>query len=61
MTKVWVDDECIACGTCVDLCPDVFEMEGEIAEVKKGADLSLDDAITEAAEACPVEAIHYER
>lgn len=60
MKKVWVDDECIACGTCVDLCPDVFELEGEIAAVKAGANLSLDDSITEAAEACPVEAIHYE-
>lgn len=61
MKKVWVDDECIACGTCVDLCPDVFELEGDIATVKAGADLSQDDAITEAAEACPVEAIHCER
>ncbi len=60
MKKVWVDDECIACGTCVDLCPEVFEMEGDLAVVLAAADLSLDDKIVEAAEACPVEAIHYE-
>jgi len=60
MKKVWVDDECIACGTCVDLCPEVFEMEGDLAVVLSSADLSLDDKIVEAAEACPVEAIHYE-
>ena len=60
MKKVWVDDECIACGACVDICPEVFQLEGEIAEVKEGADLSLDGRIVEAAEACPVEAIHYE-
>ena len=60
MKKVWVDDECIACGTCVDICPDVFELEGDIASLKDGADLTLDDAIVESAEACPVEAIHYE-
>jgi ferredoxin len=60
MKKVWVDDECIACGTCVDLCPEVFEMEGDLAVVLSNADLSLDDKIVEAAEACPVEAIHYE-
>ena len=60
MKKVWVDDECIACGTCVDLCPEVFEMEGDLAVVLSTADLSLDDKIVEAAEACPVEAIHYE-
>ncbi len=61
MKKVWIDDECIACGTCVDICPEVFELTGEIASLVDGADLSLEDAIVEAAEACPVEAIHYER
>ncbi len=60
MKKVWVDDECIACGTCVDLCPEVFELEGDIATLVDGADFSLDDKIIESAEACPVEAIHYE-
>ncbi|MBI5443766.1 MAG: ferredoxin [Deltaproteobacteria bacterium] len=61
MKRVWVDDECIACGTCVDLAPQIFELEGEIASVVEGADLSLDDRIIEAAESCPVEAIHYEK
>jgi ferredoxin len=58
---VSVDDACIACGTCVEICPEVFELEGDIASVKTGADLSLEDKIVEAAEACPVDAIHYER
>jgi ferredoxin len=61
MKKVWVDDECIACGTCVDMMPEVFELEGEIATVIEGADLSQDDKIVETAESCPVEAIHYEK
>ena len=60
MKKVWIDDECIACGACVDICSDVFELDGDIAIVIDGADLSLDDEIVEAAEDCPVEAIHYE-
>jgi ferredoxin len=60
MKKVWVDEECIACGACVELCPDVFELEGEIAGIVEGADLSLDDEIIEAAEECPVDAIHYQ-
>jgi ferredoxin len=59
--KVWIDENCIACGTCVELCPEVFELEGEMASLRSGADLSLDDKIIEAAEACPVEAIHYEK
>lgn len=60
MKKVWVEDSCIACGACVDICPEVFELEGDIASVKAGAKLSDNDTIIEAAEACPVEAIHYE-
>jgi ferredoxin len=61
MKKVWVTEECIACGTCVDICPEVFELEGDLATIKDGANLSLDDSIIEAAEACPVEAIQYEK
>ena len=61
MKQVSVEDTCIACGTCVEICPEVFELEGDIASVKDGADLSLDEKIIEAAEACPVEAISYEK
>ncbi|MBE0556788.1 MAG: ferredoxin [Proteobacteria bacterium] len=61
MKAVSVDDTCIACGTCMETCPDEFELEGDIASVKNGADLSLDEEIIEAAEACPVDAIHYEK
>jgi ferredoxin len=60
MKKVWIDDECIACGTCVDICPEVFEMGDDVAIVRADADLTRDDGITESAEACPVEAIHFE-
>jgi ferredoxin len=60
MKKVWVDDTCVACGTCVEICPEVFELEGELATIGQDADLSLDTKIIEAAEECPVEAIHYE-
>lgn len=61
MKKVSVEDTCTGCGTCVEICPDVFELEGDIAIVKAGADLSLDEQITEAADSCPVEAIHFEK
>jgi len=59
--KVWVDENCVACGSCVEVCPEVFELEGDIAFIKEGADLSLDAKIIESAEVCPVEAIHYEK
>jgi ferredoxin len=61
MKSVIVEDTCIACGTCVAICPEVFMLPGDIAAVIERADLSLDDAILEAAEACPVGAIRYER
>ncbi len=61
MKRVIVLDTCVACGSCVEICPEVFELPGDIAVIKEGADLSLDGKIAEAAEACPVEAIQYEK
>ena len=59
--KVSVNDECTGCGLCVDTCPEVFEMEDDIAtvtvdEVPAGSI----DTCKEAAEDCPVEAISIE-
>ncbi len=61
MKSVSIEETCIACGSCVEICPEVFDLPGDLAVVKADADLSLDDKIIEAAEACPVEAITYER
>lgn len=61
MKRIIIKETCIACGACVEICPEVFELPGDIAVVKASADLSLDDKIVEAAEACPVDAIEYEK
>jgi ferredoxin len=59
--KVWIEQDCTACGLCVDISPDVFELPGEIAVVKEGANFGEhEDEIKEAAESCPVEVIRYE-
>ena len=48
---------CIACGICVDLCPEVFQMDEEYAVVNEDVDYSHMDCCEEAAQACPTEAI----
>ena len=55
-------DTCIGCGLCVDISPEVFEMDDEgLARVIDGADVdgSAGD-VKEAAEQCPVDAIEVE-
>lgn len=53
-------DDCIGCGLCPNICPEVFEMEddGDKAFAK---DVEITDEIVdsakEAEEACPVDAI----
>ena len=50
-------DDCIGCGMCAELCPEVFEI---------GADGYSDavgnpDKVQEAAEVCPTNAIEVQR
>jgi len=60
ITKITISDDCTACGLCEETCPDVFKVN-DVAEVKEGADYTAnEDAIKEAAENCPVEAIKVE-
>ncbi len=59
--KVWVTEDCTACELCVELCPEVFSLEDDIAVVNKDANLNIyEEKIKEAAEECPVEAIKLE-
>ena len=53
-----VDEElCSGCELCVQICPDVFEMDSNgISRVKNGADESL-DCVEEAIDSCPTAAI----
>ena len=51
-------EECIACGVCADIASAIFEMGDDAAEVK-GNEVppSEQEAVHEAAESCPTEAI----
>lgn len=52
-------EACIGCGSCVELCPEVFEMRDEKAWVI-GVDKCNTCDCEEAVNACPVEAITLE-
>jgi len=59
--KVRIDDSCTACGLCVETCPEVFEMGDETAEViTEQVPPQFEDAVQQAADECPVEAIEVE-
>jgi ferredoxin len=55
-----VEEECIACVTCEELCPEVFilnESLGFAQVVNPGG--GSEDRIQEAIDACPVQCIHW--
>jgi ferredoxin len=54
-------DLCTGDEICIQVCPEVFEMEGDIAVVKmKEIPENLQDSVKEAADSCPSEAIIIE-
>lgn len=56
--KTQVTEDCIACGRCVEICPEVFEMGDAIAQVKTDPVPSeYEAAVQESADECPTAAI----
>jgi ferredoxin len=55
------EDICVGNETCVEICPEIFEMRGNVA-VPKVSEVpkELEDKCREAAESCPVLAILIE-
>lgn len=59
--KATITEECISCERCVEICPEVFEMGDEYAQVKiDKIPAEYEDSAEEAAEECPVNAIVLE-
>ena len=55
------EDECIGCGSCEGICPEVFRLneekgKSEVIKFEGGPE----DLIQEAIDSCPMEAIHWE-
>jgi ferredoxin len=63
MSKTVVIDteECIGCGSCVEICPEVFQLdEGEEKAKVIKPEGGPADLIQEAIDTCPVSCIHWE-
>jgi ferredoxin len=60
--RVEVDEDlCTGCGACEEICPEVFELEDDLAQViVDEVPEDSEDAAQEAADSCPVEAIIVE-
>jgi ferredoxin len=62
--KVRVDEDlCAGCGTCAEICPQIFKMEDDLAAViigDKPVPSEQEALCREAADSCPVEAIIME-
>ncbi len=58
--RVWIEEGCISCGLCAEICPEVFMME-DVAVVIEDVEFdAYESQIDEAAQSCPVEVIKYD-
>ena len=60
--KLAIEDFCIRCGICIDICPDLYEMDFEKDEISIKADEVPEDLMEKAKETirdCAVGAIHF--
>ena len=61
--RVYIDEEeCIGCGSCEAICPEVFQLDSSSGKAKaiKPPEGSEEQLIEEAIEACPVSCISWE-
>ena len=60
--KAIIDEElCTACGVCEEICPEVFKLGDDIAEViGDKIPAEAEETAQEALEECPVECIVFE-
>lgn len=60
--NVRVNESCIGCGLCAEVCPDVFEMNDENVAIVKVTTVApeKEDDVRQAADGCPVEAIEVD-
>ncbi len=58
------EDQCVGDETCVEICPEIFEIQGDVAVAKIDPDEEVPDHLVESCKgemnSCPVEAILVE-
>jgi ferredoxin len=59
ITKVWIEEDCTACGVCEDICPDVFLVKDISTIIEDVNYAEFTAKIKEASESCPVDVIRY--
>ena len=57
--KYFVNENCIGCGLCTNICPEVFAMSDAGTAVASGNEVPAEQmgSAEEAAHSCPVDAI----
>lgn len=60
--KAYVSDDCISCGICPDVCPEVFQFgdDGLAHPIVDEVPPEVEDKARQACEECPVDAITLE-
>jgi ferredoxin len=57
---VIVEEECIACGTCEEICPEVFRVNESLGFAQViNPDGAPEEKVQEAMDNCPVLCIHW--
>ena len=57
---VWIDKPaCTGCNICVEMCPDVFELDEEMVALVQNPKGDDEEAIQDALDACPENCIHW--
>lgn len=59
--NAYVNENCIGCGLCNSICPEVFTMTDEgVATASADISEAEDESVQEAADSCPADAIEVE-
>lgn len=61
MMEVTVNEDCISCGMCIEMCPEVFDFDAEGYSHVVGEPNAHKGTVEAAAEACPTNAIEIKK